>query len=103
MTFFWNYKHPLVSREILALPLGEGGFNIPLLQTRIYAFRLNTLKRLLSGEDTHWKHFTAYFLRVANMSLGKMTRVLDYTPQRINREKRITDRLAQAQGTSHPY
>ena len=84
--FFWNYKHPLVNRNILALPLGEGGFNIPLLQTRIHAFRLTTLKRLLSGEDAHWKHFTAYFLRVANMKLGKMTLVLDYSPQRIDRD-----------------
>ena len=83
---FWNYKHPLVNRNILALPLGEGGFNIPLLQTRIHAFRLTTLKRLLSGEDAHWKHFTAYFLRVANMKLGKMTLVLDYSPQRIDRD-----------------
>ena len=82
--FFWSNKHPLVNREILALPLGEGGFNIPLLQTRIYAFRLNTLKRLLSVGDAHWKYFTAYFLRVANMKLGKMTLVLDYSPQRID-------------------
>ena len=53
--------------------------NIPLLQTRIYAFRLNTLKRLLSVVDAHWKYFTAYFLRVANTKLGKMTVVLDYS------------------------
>ena len=58
--FFWSNKHPLVNREILVLLLGEGGFDIPLLQTRIYAFRLNTLKRLLSVGDAHWKYFTAY-------------------------------------------
>ena len=33
--------------------------------------------------DAHWKYFTAYFLRVANTKLGKMTLVLDYSLQRI--------------------
>ena len=27
--FFWNYKRHLVNKDILALPLKEGGFNIP--------------------------------------------------------------------------
>ena len=82
--FFWNYKHPLVNRDILALPLKEGGFNLPRLETRIRAFRLNTLKRFLSAEDAHWKRFTAHFLRVAKMPLGKMTLLLDYSLQRID-------------------
>ena len=50
---------------------------------------MNTLKRLLSGgggRDAQWKYFTAFFLRVSNMKLGKMTLVLDYSPQRINRD-----------------
>jgi len=34
--------------------------------------------------DAHWKYFTAYFLRVTNMKFGKMTLVLDYSPQRID-------------------
>ena len=85
-SFFWNNKHPLVNRDILALPLKEGGFNIPRLETKIQAFRLNTLKRLLSGEDAHWKYFTAYFLRVSKMRLGKLVLALDYSPQRIDRD-----------------
>ena len=36
------------------------------------------------GGDAKWKYFTAFFLRVSNMKLGKMTLVLDYSPQRIN-------------------
>ena len=76
--FFWKNKHPLVNRDILALPLREGGFNIPRLETKIQAFRLNSLRRLLTEEDAHWKHFTAYFLRVANMDLGRMTLALDF-------------------------
>ena len=85
-SFFWNNKHPLVNRDILALPLKDGGFNIPRLETKIQAFRLNTLKRLLSGEDAHWKYFTAYFLRVSKMRLGKLVLALDYSPQRIDRD-----------------
>ena len=77
--FFWNNKHPLVNRDILSLPLKEGGFNIPRLETRIQAFRLNTLRRLLSEEEAHWKHFTSYFLRVSNLYLGKMTLIMDFT------------------------
>ena len=84
--FFWNNKHPLVNRDILALPLSEGGFNIPRLETKIQAFRMNTLKRLLTPEDAHWKNFTAHFLRVANMKLGKMTLALNYSLQNINRD-----------------
>ena len=83
--FFWGNKHPLVNRDLLALPLKEGGFNIPRLGTKVQAFRLNTLKRLLSGEDTHWKCFTAYFLRISEMELGKLSLVLDYPLQRIDR------------------
>ena len=85
-SFFWNYKRPMVNRDILALPLKEGGFNIPRLETRIQAFRLNTLRRLLTEDDAHWKYFTAHFLRVANMRLGKMTLMLDYTVQHIDRD-----------------
>ena len=83
--FFWKNKHPLVNRDILALPLREGGFNIPRLETKIQAFRLNSLRRLLTEEDAHWKHFTAYFLRVANMDLGRMTLALDFSQRHITR------------------
>lgn len=31
---FWCNKHPLVNQEVLALPLKEGGFNIPRLETK---------------------------------------------------------------------
>ena len=83
--FFWKDKQPLVNRDILALPLREGGFNIPRLETKIQAFRLNSLRKLLTEEDAHWKHFTAYFLGVANMNLGKMTLALDFSRRHINR------------------
>ena len=66
--FFWNYKRHLVSKDILALPLQHGGFNIPRLRTKIQALRLNTLRRLLSDEDAHWKDFTGYFLRISHTS-----------------------------------
>ena len=47
---------------------------------------MNNLKRLLTTEDAHWKNFTAHFLRVANMKLGKMTLALNYSLQNINRD-----------------
>ena len=50
--FFWSNKHPLVNREFLALRLKEGGFNIPRLETKVRAFRLNTIRRLLSEVKT---------------------------------------------------
>ena len=76
--FFWSYKKHLINKDILALPLGEGGFNIPRLQTRINAFRLNTLRRLLQPEDAHWKHFVSYFLRISRIRTGKLNLVLNY-------------------------
>ena len=76
--FFWSGKKPLVNRDILALPLEEGGFNIVRLNSKIQALRLNTLRRIILGEEAHSKHFTAYFLRVSGMSLGKLTLALDY-------------------------
>ena len=42
--FFWNYKRHCVNKDILALPLKEGGFNIPRLKTKMQALRLNTLR-----------------------------------------------------------
>ena len=71
--FFWKNKHPLVNRDILALPLREGGSNIPWLETKI------------QEEDAHWKQFTAYFLRVANMDLGRVTLALDVSQRHITR------------------
>jgi hypothetical protein len=84
--FFWNYKRHLATKDILSLPLKEGGFNIPRLQTKIGSLRLNTLRRLLSEEKAHWKHFTSYFLRISNLRLGKMSLLLDYSLQRIDRD-----------------
>ena len=83
--FFWGDRHPFVNRDILALSLKEGAFNIPRLETKVQAFRLNTLSKLLSGEDAHWKSFTAYFLCISNMDFGKLSLVLEYPLQRIDR------------------
>ena len=47
---------------------------------------MNTLKRLLSREEAHWKRFTAYFFRVSNMKLGTLTLALEYSVQPINRD-----------------
>ena len=76
--FFWNYKRPLTTRDLLALPLSQGGFNIHRIQTKLYALRLNTLRRLLDPEPAHWKHFTAHFLRLTNLRLGKLTLALQF-------------------------
>lgn len=84
--FFWSDKHPLVNRDILALPLRRGGFNIARLESKMYALRLNTLRRLLTGEDANWKYFTAHFLRVSSMRLGKLTLALEYRLQDIDRD-----------------
>ena len=71
--FFWNHKQPLTTRAILALPTAAGGFNVHRIPTKVEALRLNTLRRLLNPEPAHWKHFTAHFLRVSNMHLGRLT------------------------------
>ena len=74
--FFWNDKHPLVNRGILSLSLKEGGFNVARLELKMKALRLYTLRRLLTGEEAHWKHFTSHFVRVSVMHLGKLTLTL---------------------------
>lgn len=83
--FFWDSKKPLTTRDILALLLSEGGFNVHRIQTKMYALRLNTLRRLISPEPAHWKHFMAHFLRLTNLNLGLHTLTLDYKTQDIDR------------------
>ena len=84
--FFWSNKRHLVNKDILALPVQHGGFNIPRIEIKIQALRLNTLRRLLTKEDAHWKHFAGYFLRVSSMQLGKLTLALHYSPRQIDRD-----------------
>ena len=81
--FFWSYKWYLVNKDTLALLLGEGGFNIPYFQTRIHAFRLNTLQQLLEQQDAHWKYFVPYFLCVSHMRTRKLNLVLEYNTNHI--------------------
>lgn len=33
--FFWNYKHHLVNKDILALPVQHGGFNVPWIKQKL--------------------------------------------------------------------
>ena len=84
--FFWSYKRHLVNKDILALPVQQGGFNIPRIETKIQSLRLNTLRRLLSAEDAHWKHFITYFFRISHMFLGKLSLVLDFSASQIDRD-----------------
>ena len=73
----------LFKMDIIALPLGESGFNIPRLQARIHTFRLNTLRRLLEPQDTHQKYLVSYFLRVSHIRAGKLNLVLKYNRNHI--------------------
>ena len=50
----------------------------------MYALRLNTLRRLISPEPAHWKHFMAHFLRLTHLNLGLHTLTLDYKIQDID-------------------
>ena len=40
--FRWDNKKPTINRDIIALPLTEGGLNIPRIVRKIQALRLNT-------------------------------------------------------------
>ena len=84
LPIFWDSKRPLVNRDTLALPLKEGGFNIPRLETKIQALRVNTIKRLLSGEQAHWKSFTAHFFSISNIRPGKLALAMDYKTDQID-------------------
>ena len=46
-SFLWDNKRPSINRDILALPITEGGLNIPGIAHSIQALRLNTIRRLL--------------------------------------------------------
>ena len=83
--FLWNNKRPLLTRDLLSLPLSEGGLNIPRIATKIQALRINTVRRLLDAEQAHWKYFTSHFLHLSNMDTGKHTLCLSYTIQQIDR------------------
>lgn len=84
--FFWSYKRHLVNKDILALPVQHGGFNIPRIKTKIQSLRLNTLRRLLSPEDAHWKYFATHFFRISHMNLGKLSLVLNFGTRQIGRD-----------------
>ena len=60
------------------------GLNVARLELKIKALRLNTLHRLPTGEEAHWKHFTSHFLRVSGMQLGKLTLAMDFAPRDID-------------------
>ena len=75
---------PIVNRVILSLSLKEGGFNVARLELKIKALRLNTLRRLLTGEEAHWKHFTSHFLPVSAKHLGKLTLAPDFAQRDID-------------------
>lgn len=83
--FLWNDKKPLLNRDILALLITEGGLNIPRVADKIQALRINTIKRLLTHEQAHWKFFNSHFLRLSHVTTDKHTLALDYTTQLINR------------------
>ena len=76
--FFWNYKRPLTTCDLIALPLSQGRFNVHRIQTKLYGLQLNTLCHLLDPENAHWKHFTSHFLRLNNLRLGKLTLALQF-------------------------
>ena len=82
--FLWDHKRPLINRDIIALPLSEGGLNIPRIAQKIQALRLNTIRRLLSHEQAHWKFLTSHFLRLSHMATGTHTLALDFNIQHID-------------------
>ena len=50
------------------------------LELKIKALRLNTLRRLLTGEEAHWKNF----LPVSAKHLGKLTLATDFAQRDID-------------------
>lgn len=84
--FFWDNKSPLTTRDILALPVASGGFNIHRIQAKIEALRLNTF---LDPSLVHWKTFTEHFLRSSNVSIGKLILTTSYNATQI--KKTITE------------
>lgn len=63
----WTTNVTINRSHSIALLLQHGHFNIPRFQTKVEAVQLNTLRRLMSGEDAHCKHFPGYLLRVSRM------------------------------------
>ena len=84
-SFLWDFKPPLLNRDVLSLPIAEGGLNLPRITDKVHALRLNTLKRLLTPDQAYWKIFTSHFLRLTHMPLGKYTLALNYTLHHIDR------------------
>ena len=84
-SFLWDHKRPLLNRDVLSLPIAEGGLNLCRITDNIHALPLNTLKRLLTPDKAFWKIFTSHFLRLTHMPLGKYTLALNYTLHHIDR------------------
>lgn len=79
----WTTNVTINTSHSIALVLQHGHFNIPRFQTKVEAVQLNTLRRLMSGEDAHCKHFPGYLLRVSSYGLRKWTLILDFSPRQI--------------------
>jgi len=75
--FFWSGQHWLKA-SVLYLPIQEGGQGLVDIRSRIKAFRLQTVKKLLYGEDVSWAGIACTLLRRAgNMGLDRHLFLMD--------------------------
>ena len=60
------------------------GFGVARIKPKMHALRLNTLPRLLNGEDAKWIDFTAHIIGACGMLLERLTLVLYFRLQSID-------------------
>lgn len=75
--FFWSGRHWLKA-ALLYLPVHEGGQGLIDIKSRVKAFRIQTVQRLLYGEEVSWAGLACTLLRKAgDMDLDRHLFLMD--------------------------
>ncbi|MBN3281143.1 YTX2 protein, partial [Polyodon spathula] len=80
LEFFWSGRHSL-RPAVLYLPSDEGGQGLVSIASRVAAFRLQAVQRLLyTEEEAHWKRLACFLLnRFGGLGLGKHLFLIENT------------------------
>lgn len=85
LDFLWSGQHWLKA-SVLYLPIQEGGQGLVDIRSRVKAFRLQTVKGLLYGEDVSWAEVACNLLRKAgNMGLDRHLFLMDINRMDLSR------------------
>jgi len=63
--FLWDKKHPLVNREIIALPATEGGLKMVDLDNYLRISQIKSINSIINGTEDKWTILPRYWFKQA--------------------------------------